>query len=587
MSTQKKQNFLMGSVILISSTLIVKIIGGFFKIPLHNLIGAVGMGYFSTAYALFNLVYALSIAGLPMAVARMVAKSAANQSYKNIRKILRISTVGFLITGLIGSALMMCLSKTYVNNFTNNPDAYWCAVVMAPSILFCCISSAYRGYYEGLQNMYPTAIAQVIEAIFKLLIGYLAAWYIMKLGWQQYYQSGIVFGEAVKNIYDAENTILKFASAGAIFGVTVSTFLGALYIYLLHKIKGDGITKAHLLASPEADSTKNIGRQLLQISIPICFASAVMNIAAFIDTKTMVTRLTLALTRNSNTLLSQYNGLIPAQMKLSHIPNFLYGAYSGMSINIYNLIPSFTTAFAISILPAVTTAVTKNDRHALKQNVECVLRVTNLLCVPSSMALTVLAKPILMALYGSRANEAAIAVTSLRMLGIAALFVSLTMPINSMLQAIGKINTPAKLMIIGVVFKLLINNYLISIPAINIKGAPIGTIVCYAIVVILGLRCLLKSINIDINTKSVFIKPITASAICIASAYLSYELLSKIKPLVNIRYGLVVLLISIIISVIIYVISLILLNALERDDINMLPGGKKIIKRLEKYHFLG
>ena len=75
----------MGSVILISSTLIVKIIGGFFKIPLHNLIGAVGMGYFSTAYALFNLVYALSIAGLPMAVARMVAKSAANQSYKNIR----------------------------------------------------------------------------------------------------------------------------------------------------------------------------------------------------------------------------------------------------------------------------------------------------------------------------------------------------------------------------------------------------------------------------------------------------------------------------------------------------------------------
>ena len=203
------------------------------------------------------------------------------------------------------------------------------------------------------------------------------------------------------------------------------------------------------------------------------------------------------------------------------------------------------------------------------------------------MALIVLAKPILMALYGSRANEAAIAVTSLRMLGIAALFVSLAMPINSMLQAIGKINTPAKLMIIGVIFKLLINNYLIAIPTINIKGAPIGTIVCYAIVVILGLRCLLKSINIDINIKSVFIKPIIASAICIASAHLSFQLLSKIKPLVSIRYGLVALLISIIIAVIIYIISLILLNALERDDINMLPGGKKIIKRLEKYNFLG
>ena len=109
MLTNKKQNFLYGSVILIASTLIVKIIGCFFKIPLQNLIGSVGMGYFSTAYALFNLVYSLSVAGLPMAVARMVAKSSANKEYKNIKKILKISTIRFYTDD--------CFFKSICNKF--------------------------------------------------------------------------------------------------------------------------------------------------------------------------------------------------------------------------------------------------------------------------------------------------------------------------------------------------------------------------------------------------------------------------------------------------------------------------------------
>ena len=585
MSTHKKQNFLYGSVILIVSTVIVKLIGCLFKIPLQNLIGATGMGYFSTSYSLFNLFYALSVAGLPMAVARMVAKSSTNHEYKNVRKILKIANISFIITGLVGSILMACLAKIYVNTFTSNPDAYWCTIMMAPSILFCCISSAYRGYYEGLQNMYPTAISQVIEAVFKLIIGYFAAKYIMTLGWQQYYQTGHIFGEIVTNPNDAENIILKFAAAGAIFGITISTFLGALYIFIRHITKGDGILKSNLKDSLPAESTQSIFKQLLKISIPICLAAAVMNIAAFIDTKTMVQRLSIALSKNSDIILSQYHGLIPSNMSLSKIPNFLYGAYTGMSINLYNFIPSLTTAFSISILPVITAAITKNDRDALKQNMECVLRITTLLCAPPSLALIVLANPILISLYGSRVNEAMIAVFPLRLLGVAALLVSLVMPINSMLQAIGKVNAPAKLMIIGVCFKLLINKYLISLPSININGAPIGTIFCYSIVVVLGLYILLKTTSVSLNIKSVFIKPIFGSIICVAAAYLSLQLLNKISFLKNIHHGLISVIIAIIISVFIYIISLFLLRAIEKNDIKMLPGGKIFLKTLEKYHF--
>lgn len=584
MPSHKKQNFLYGSIILITSTLIVKLIGCFFKIPLQNLIGSVGMGYFSTSYALFNLVYALSVAGLPMAVARMVAKASASHDYKNIRKILKVSTLVFLITGILGSFFMVIFSKPYVTHFTNNPDAYWCTILMAPSILFCCISSAYRGYYEGLQNMYPTAIAQVIEAIVKLVIGYTVAWYIIKIGWNQYYAYGKIFGELV-NADDAENTILKFAAAGAIFGVSISTFFGALYIWAIHVIKGDGITKLELASAPKADTSKNIFKQLLRISVPICLAAAVMNVAAFIDTKTMVKRLGIALNINSQALTSQYVGLIPSSMKIEKIPNFLYGAYSGMAINIYNLIPAFTAAFAISILPVVTSAITKKDDVALKSNMECVLRITNLLCVPPSMALIVLAHPILMALYGSRATEVMIAILPLKMLGVAAIFVSLAMPINSMLQAVGKVNVPAKLMIVGVVCKLILNQYLIAIPSVNINGAPIGTLVCYSIVVIGGLYVLLKTTNISLNIKSVFIKPFISAIICVASAYVSLALLNRITVIAQIKHGLFTLLLAIAIAVITYIFTLVLLRAIEKNDILMLPGGKNILKHLKNINF--
>ena len=546
------------------------------------------MGYFSTSYALFNLVYALSVAGLPMAVARMVAKSNANHEYKNTRKILKISIVGFLITGLLGTILMICFSKFYVTSFTSNPDAYWCTVLMAPSILFCCISSAYRGYYEGLQNMYPTAISQVIEAVVKLAVGYLTARYVIKIGWQQYHQSyqqsGVhtVFGQVATDFHEAENLILKFSAAGAIFGVTISTFLGALYIFLRHIIKKDGISQVQLSSSKPADSAKNIAKQLLQISIPICLAAAVMNVASFVDTKTMIKRLSLALAKDHQALTTQYLGLIPQNLKLSKIPNFLYGAYCGMSVNIFNLIPSFTTAFSISILPAVTAAITKNNRAELKQNMECVLRITNLICAPASMALVVLAKPILLALYGSRANEALIAVFSLRLLGIAALFVSLAMPINSMLQAVGRVTAPAKLMIIGVIAKLILNQYLFCVPKFNINGAPVGTIVCYLIVVSGGLCILKKATKIKLSINSVFVRPIIGATICVASAYLFSELFSKIQWLSQTKHGLFALLLAIFSSLIVYFISLMLLNAIEKEDVLMLPGGQKLSKLLFK-----
>ena len=133
MPNRPKQSFLHGAIILMVATVIVKLIGAVFKIPLTNLIGGEGMGYFTTAYGLFNPIYALSIAGLPVAVAKMVAENAALRRFKDIRRIMRISTALFFIMGIAGLSLIIFGSGLFVRA-VGNPGAFWSVIAISPAI---------------------------------------------------------------------------------------------------------------------------------------------------------------------------------------------------------------------------------------------------------------------------------------------------------------------------------------------------------------------------------------------------------------------------------------------------------------------
>ncbi|MDR1673841.1 MAG: oligosaccharide flippase family protein, partial [Oscillospiraceae bacterium] len=167
----KKQTFLQGSVILIASVVIAKVIGAVFKIPLTNLLGGTGMGYFSSAYGLFLPVYAVAVTGLAAAVAKLTAENAAFELYQNARKVKNVALVIFSVIGLAGSTAIVMLAKPFAVHVVANEKAYLSLIMIAPSIFFGCISSVYRGYYEGLRNMYPTALSQVTEAAVKLAAG--------------------------------------------------------------------------------------------------------------------------------------------------------------------------------------------------------------------------------------------------------------------------------------------------------------------------------------------------------------------------------------------------------------------------------
>ncbi len=583
MNSKNKQSLLHGALILALSTIIVKIIGACFKLPLANIIGNTGMGYFNTAYSLFNVVYALAVAGFPVAVAKMVSENVALKKYRDVEKIYKTTSLVFWVTGLVGFFVMIFGSGLYANA-VSNPNAKYTIIALAPTVLFACLMSTYRGYYEGLKNMYPTAISQVIEAVVKLLAGLGCAWALLALSQNSYAETGKVFWLSVSSPEEAQTLSMAFAAAGAVLGVSLSTVAGALYLWLRHKLKGDGITKEDLNNSPEALPTKTIFKDLIKIAIPVCLGAIAISLTSFIDGISVMGRLEVAIENDYNTILNQYGAILPTDK--GDIPNFLFGAY-GNAQTLFNLIPAITTTFGVSALPAIASAWAVRDMSEMKKNTETTLRITSILAIPAGIGMCVLADPIIKLVYFNIPEEAAISVPILRVLGITVAFVSLMSPVNSMLQAVGRVDLPVKLMLIGGALKLAVNYIFVAIPSLNIKAAAWGTLACYLFIAISSVWALVKSTKVKIDFVGVFVKPLFSAVLCGAGAWVGYAFSRRLFSADSLTHHALSTLVAIALAVVIYVISLFLTRAITKNDILMLPKGEKIAKVLEKRKLIG
>ena len=565
---QKEQSFLYATLVLGVSTVLVKVLGAIFRIPISNLIGPSGMGYFSTAYDIFMPIYSLAMAGLPVAVARIIAEQVAKKKYKDARKTFKITNYAFWVTGVVGLVLMFIMAYV-VTAVASNPGALPAAFVIAPSILFCCIMSAYRGYYEGLRNMYPTAISSLIEAVCKLVLGYGFAWIIMK------------------NMQGEPLQVASFAAAGAMLGITLGSVFGALYLALEYKIKGDGFETLAVEASPEPETGKKLLKTLVVFAIPVAIGSLVNNVASLIDVAMVQRQIKNAVETAPeffNNTFGQYlfddNGVAIATTDVpGFLSNFLYGCYKGYAYTIFNLVPSITCVVGVSALPILTSAWTKGKKSAIKSNIESMLKTITLIAFPAGIGIFALAPQIVSLLYSD--ESAVVAVNLLRVLGIAACFAGMTTPLTNMLQAIGKPSAPVKNIAVGAVIKIVINFILVGIPQINILGAPIGTLCCYLYIAIADIYCLIKYSKVRPNFIPTVIKPFFAALCCGLSAFVVNLALSQF-----ISHQKLVTLASVFFAAVIYVVAIAVLKCISAEDVTTLPKGEKLVKILGKFHII-
>ena len=587
MAERKKQSLLTGAGVLAIATVIVKLIGAFYKLPLTNLLTPEGYAYFQGAYAIYNPLYAISMAGLPIAVSKMVSQNVELGRINDAKRIFYVSRKLFLSVGLFGTLMLMLLAVPY-SKMVGEPRNYISILVVAPCILFCCMMSSFRGYYEGLKNMTPTGVSQVIEAAIKLIVG-LAATYVCMTMWVKSYQSravdgvATVFGVEVSNESEALAAMYPYAAAVAIFGVTLGSMLGLLYLFIKYKRHGFGFTREELVNSPPAESDKSIMKQLIRTAAPIAFSSVVLNLSNLIDDTTIRTRLAYAFETGYDIIKEMYAGVFEASGTLdSGVVNYLYGTH-GTVLNIKNLIPTITLTLGISAIPALSTAWANKNKHEIKGAIETTLRVTMMIAMPAGFGIAALARPILSLLYADQAAMFDIAEPILVAYGIGMMFFAATSPMTNMLQAVGKMGIPIISIALGSAVKIILNFMLIGNPKININGAPISTTVCYIIIFAINLTSLLKITKVKINFVSVYIKPLISAALCGITAYgvnwfIAEKLMieSRLVCIVAVGFGAVV-----------YAICMLLLKGIVKDDVLMLPKGEKIAKVLAKFGLLG
>ncbi len=579
MPNRQKQSFLHGALILSAAAILTKIIGAlFFKIPLQN-INKTAYGYFEAAYNIYIPLYTVSTAGFPVAVSRLVSESMALGRYRDIRVIHRVSNKVFLLTGTLGTVIMFILAFVYPG-FIHMPPVLLTMMVMAPSILFCCMVSAYRGVYEGSRNMYPTAVSQILEAVGKLAVGLGLASGALRLGQWQFAHGGVVFGKAAGTAGEALEISLPYIAAGGMIGVTFGSFISFAYLVIRYRVRGNGLTREELSSAPKPMSSRRVFRRLLSFAVPVALGTLATQLTNLIDVVSLQKCLAIVVDRSGDVIREMYASQIEAS-GTTDILAYLT-ANRGIAMTYVNLVPNITLTLGISALPVVTSAWAMKDRAQLKKMVSAVLRITLLVALPSGIGLSLLAKPILNLIYSGDPTVAAVAGPQLQVLGIAVIFICLTAPINSMLQAMGRADIPAKIVLVGGAVKLLLNTTLVLRPELNIMGSAYSTLACYIVMVTLSLIALRRVAGVRLKWRMIFFRPFLASVLCGAAAWATDGLL--------VRVGLssrIATLAAILVAVVVYAAALLMVRAIAREDVLMLPKGQKIAKILEKRNWIG
>lgn len=517
-----------GATILVIAGIVSKIFGAIFRIPLTNMIGAEGQAYYSAAYAVYNLLFVIATAGFPVAISRMVSSRIAEGDFINAHKSYKLAMKVSWALGIV-SFIVMFFGAGAIAAAYKNPGAEASMKAISVALLFTPVVASMRGYYQGRQNMKPTGVTEVIEQMMRVAVGLTLAYMFYK-------------------------TNLKYAAAGATFGASagiIAALVAMAVIYARDKEPRSKLLEGSVV-KPETDRKRL--KELFAFLIPITIGASVMPIMFNIDAGIIVRRLLAT-------------GWDPVMAKK------LYGLMGGFCDPIINLPNIFIDAICISLMPAVTTAYTLNNKQDMDDHIKTGLKTMMIITYPCAIGLIVLAKPILTMLYYRKYDEALLAVPALQILALSIITLSIMRTLQSCLQGIGKMMLPVYNLFIGAIVKATSSYILLGISSVNINGAAIGSVLAYVTAGILNFRALKKYTNVSLDMKSIFFRPLIAALIMGAAAIVSYKLLFLITS-----SNAVSTLIAVMFAAAVYFVSAFLTGAVTKDEIELIPKGDLIYR---------
>lgn len=522
--SQKKNSLISGVAILSVAGILAKVIGMVFRVPLSNMIGSSGMGIYSAVYNVYSMLVAISTAGIPVAISRLVSENVTTAHPREARAVLRTAVKILLVLGVVLSLILIVFAHPLAARI-GDPDTAVGYMAIAPSILMVSLMSAFRGYMQGRSKMAPTAVSQIIEAAAKVIISYPLA----------------SLGMRVNSVY---------AAAGALLGISIGEGLALLYMFIIY-MRNRKVYQAEEAADiVEPSSFGVLAKRIIGIAIPIIIGAMIVPMAQVIDSSMTLVRL-------------QSAGFVLEDARS------LYGLLSGFVLPLINVPTGLAMAVCVGLVPAISSARIENRVQDMQEHSNTGLRLASLIGFPCAAGMSLLATPIIHLIYPSLSpHELAIAG---RILAISAWTIILFTHVQAttgILQGAGMHQIPMFSLIVGVLCKIALNYFLIATPTINIYGAPVSSLVCYAVSVLINMVWIVRKSGMRVAWGDVVLRPVLATLGMSAAVLL-------LTQLFNMQRRFSVLLI-VMIAILVYAVLVFAVGAMRREDMEKIPGGKKL-----------
>ena len=547
--TGGESNFVVQGSILAIASIVVRIIGIAYRIPMINIIGDEGMGYYGTAFNVYNIALLLSSYSLPLAVSKMVSVRLARKQYRNSVRILRAALVYATVVGALAAAVIWFGADFFAREVFFMPYAAFALKTLAPTVWIMAYLGVFRGYYQGQGTMVPTALSQVLEQIVNAIVSVAAGSWLFN----QAIKVEILRGESGSGYSNS------WGAAGGTIGTGAGAFTALVFLLLLFAAYQRTIRKkVRRDRSGSLESYGTITKILFFTVVPVVVSSAIYNVNSVLD-----------------------NGLLAYNFKsLGMEEEFIsqWGVYTGKYHLLINVPMAVSNALSSSLIPSVSRAVATGDRRMVKKKVAAAIRFSLLIAIPSAVGLTVLAGPVNNLLF-SGDNDLAVQMTLYG--SIAVVFYSVSTVTNAILQGIDRMRLPIVHALTALVLHLAAMEVMVLVFHMGIFSMVFANILFAVIMCFLNHRSIRKILGYRQEVKKTILLPAAASAVMGAAAVGVYKLIH-----LGIQSNAVCTLGAVAAAVAVYGVLLVKLGCLDEDELHQMPGGTRLLQMFRKLRLM-
>ena len=513
-----QRTLLHGAIVLIIAGFINRVIGFLYRIFAVRVVGPEGIGLYEMVIPVYTLLLVVTTAGVPLAISKLVAEQVSLGNIREVRKIFRVSLVFLICAGSFSVLLLLCSISFLVGNIFSDPRVYWCLLTLAPAILITSISSAFRGYYQGLQEMVPPALGQVLEQIVRVSVGVYLATSLLPYG-------------------------TEYAVAGLACGTVLGETSGLLFLIFMYASKKKQVQLNKNFISRKTSSTAAILSSIFTFAIPVSFSRLINSL-----------------------LLTLQAILIPLRLQAAghtlRQATEIYGQFSGIALALLGLPSIITFSLATTLVPATSEAMAKNNLVLLKVRCKKALQVSLIVGLPAAIVFFLLSTQLCQIIFNT--PQAGI---PLRILSFGCIFLYLAQTSSGILQGLGRVGTVLGNSIAGAVCNIIFIFLLTGLPTYGIRGTAIAMNIGWAIIAVLNLYSVSSLTGVTFSWRDFFIIPLLGSIFTGGIIYCTFTLFwscTANKVLATIG--------AILAGAVVYVAYLFLSGTVKKDDLARLPG---------------